>query len=141
MRPSDDGVRDADREEVRAPVPGRVGGELHVPALVSHARDDKPDAGPGVQQLVNELLDEFRREGEQAVIPSFGSTLLKNEVLALDPAQVTQPSQERLQQARLRVQRARAQIADGDRPSPPAAPRPRAARRGLRPARSAGSGS
>jgi hypothetical protein len=32
-RPADDGVRDADREEVRAPVPGRVGRELHVPSL------------------------------------------------------------------------------------------------------------
>jgi hypothetical protein len=54
MRPSDDGVRDADREEVRAPVPSSVGGQQHVPPLVRHARDDEPDPRPRVQPVVNE---------------------------------------------------------------------------------------
>jgi hypothetical protein len=54
MRPSDDGVRDADREERRPPVARRVGGQLHVPPLVRHARDDEPDPRPRVQPVVNE---------------------------------------------------------------------------------------
>jgi hypothetical protein len=54
MRPSDDGVRDADREERRPPAAPRVGGQLHVPPLVRHARDDEPDPRPRVQPVVNE---------------------------------------------------------------------------------------
>jgi hypothetical protein len=46
---ADDGVRGADREEVRAPVARRVGRELHVPALVRHAGDDEPNPGPRVE--------------------------------------------------------------------------------------------
>jgi hypothetical protein len=53
-RAADDGVGDADREEVRAPVARRVGRELNVPALVRHAGDDEPDAGPVIELLVDE---------------------------------------------------------------------------------------
>jgi hypothetical protein len=53
-RAADDGVRDPDREEVRPPVPRRVVRELHVPALVGHAGDDEPDAGPVVEPLAHE---------------------------------------------------------------------------------------
>jgi hypothetical protein len=46
---------DPDREEVRAPVASRVGRELHIPALVSHAGDDEPDVGPGVEVMERRL--------------------------------------------------------------------------------------
>jgi hypothetical protein len=48
-------VRDADWEEVRAPVARRVGGELHVPALVRHAGDDQAETGPGVEPLMDQV--------------------------------------------------------------------------------------
>jgi hypothetical protein len=47
-------VRDADWIEGRAPVARGVGRELYVPALVRHARDDEPDAGPVVELLPDE---------------------------------------------------------------------------------------
>jgi hypothetical protein len=53
-RAADDGVSDADREEVRAPVTRRVARELYVPALVRPADDDEPDAGPVVEPLAHE---------------------------------------------------------------------------------------
>jgi hypothetical protein len=48
-------VGDPDREEVRAPVAARVRGELHVPALVRHARDDQAEAGPGIKAVMDEI--------------------------------------------------------------------------------------
>jgi hypothetical protein len=53
-RAADDGVCEADREEVRAPVTRRVGGELHVRTLVRHAGHDEADAGLAVEPLAHE---------------------------------------------------------------------------------------
>jgi hypothetical protein len=54
-----------DREEVRALVARRVGRELDVPALVSHAGDDEADAGPGVKPVV-----QYRRHPRTSWPPS-----------------------------------------------------------------------
>ena len=48
------GVRDPAREEVRPPVARSVGGQLHVPALVRHARDHEAHAGPVGEPAVDE---------------------------------------------------------------------------------------
>jgi hypothetical protein len=47
-------VRDADREEVRAPVARRLGGELHVPSPCGSCRRDEAAAGPVVEPVVHE---------------------------------------------------------------------------------------
>jgi len=46
------GVGDPDREEVRTPVAGGVGGELKVATLVRHTSDDQSEGRPGVKPVV-----------------------------------------------------------------------------------------
>jgi hypothetical protein len=48
-RAADDGVGDADREEVGAPVARGVRRELNVPPLARHAGDDQAETGPGIE--------------------------------------------------------------------------------------------
>src|SRR5262245_311010 len=54
-RAADNRVRDADREEVRSPVAGRVGGELQIPTLVRHAGDDEAEPDHVVEPPVDEV--------------------------------------------------------------------------------------